>query len=135
MYCAATWALEGYCDSLAYEVAPFNIKMTIVQPSKEINVLTNKIIFAPQLEQYETRNNPAPGLRDILSSVVNYGQDISVEDEQAGQNKNSVISRFPRLPSDARDRLVMETVHALTAIGGHEVSRVMFLPRDLSNTI
>jgi NAD(P)-dependent dehydrogenase (short-subunit alcohol dehydrogenase family) len=122
MYCAATWALEGYCDSLAYEVAPFNIKMTIVQPSKEINVLTNKIIFAPQLEQYETRNNPAPGLRDILSNVVNYGQDTTIEDESEGQNKNTIISRFPRLPSDARDRLVMETVHALTAIGGHEVS-------------
>jgi NAD(P)-dependent dehydrogenase (short-subunit alcohol dehydrogenase family) len=122
MYCAATWALEGYCDSLAYEIAPFNIKMTIVQPSKEINLLTNKIIFAPQLEQYETRNNPAPGLREILSRVVNYDQDIRIEDEQNGQNKNAIVSRFPRLPSDARGRLVMETIHALTAIGGHEVS-------------
>jgi NAD(P)-dependent dehydrogenase (short-subunit alcohol dehydrogenase family) len=130
MYCAATWALEGYCDSLAYEVAPFNIKMTIVQPSKEINVLTNKIIFAPQLEQYETRNNPVPGLRDILSRVANYGQDMTIEDEQQGKNKNTIISRFPRLPSDARDRLVMETVHALTAIGGHEVShKRQFLQR------
>lgn len=135
MYCAATWALEGYCDSLAYEVAPFNIKMTIVQPSKEINVLTNKIIFAPQLEQYETRNNPAPGLRDILRNAVNYGQDISIEDEQQGQNKNTIISRFPRLPSDARDRLVMETVHALTAIGGHEVSHTLYNFYSLSDTL
>lgn len=129
MYCAATWALEAYCDSLAYEVAPFNIKMTIVQPSKEINVLTNKIIFAPQLEQYGTRNNPAPGLRGVLSSVANYGQEVSVEEEQAGLGGSSIISRFPRLPSDARDRLVMETVHVLTAIGGHEVSCITSFAR------
>ena len=123
MYSASTWALEGFCDSLAYEIAPFNIKMTIVQPNKEINVLTNKIIFAPQLPQYESRNNPAPGLRDILTNVVNYHRDTRIEGLQAGErNKSTIVSRFPRLPSEGRDRLVMETVHALTAIGGHAVS-------------
>jgi hypothetical protein len=120
MYCASTWALEGFCDSLAYEIAPFNIKMTIVQPNKEIPVLTNKIIFAPQLPQYESQNNPAPGLRDILTNVVNLHPDTRI-DEQDSQTANNVIeSRYPNLPSEARDRLVLETVHALTAIGGHE---------------
>jgi hypothetical protein len=119
MYCASTWALEGYCDSLAYEVAPFNIKLTIVQPNKEIAVLTNKIIFAPQLPQYESSNNPAPGLRDILTNVVNMHPDTRINTKQAN-SKTNIVSRYPRLPSEARDRLVMETVHALTAIGGHE---------------
>ena len=117
MYCASTWALEGFCDSLAYEIAPFNIKLTIVQPNKEIPVLTNKIIFAPQLPQYESSNNPAPGLRDILTNVVNMHPDTKIS---PAKSKNKIISRFPILPSEARDRLVMETVHALTAIGGHE---------------
>jgi hypothetical protein len=116
-YSASTWALEGFCDSLAYEVAPFNIKLTIVQPNKEIAVLSNKIIFAPQLPQYESSNNPAPGLRDILTNVVNMNPETRISPEMA---KNSIISRFPSLPSEARDRLVLETVHALTAIGGHE---------------
>ncbi|KAF4630312.1 hypothetical protein G7Y89_g7823 [Cudoniella acicularis] len=126
MYSAATWALEGFCDSLAYEIAPFNIKLTIVQPNKEIAVLTNKIIFAPQLPQYESHNNPAPGLRDILTNVVNMHPDTRIdpnEKEKGVDPKNRIISRFPRLPgppNDARERLVMETVHALTAIGGHE---------------
>jgi hypothetical protein len=127
MFSAATWALEGYCDSLAYEIAPFNIKLTIVQPNKEISVLTNKIIFAPQLPQYESHNNPAPGLRDILTNVVNMNPETRLDyqpnspDESKGSASNGKIeSRFPRLPSEARDRLVMETVHALTAIGGHE---------------
>lgn len=117
MYCASTWALEGFCDSLAYEIAPFNIKLTIVQPNKEIAVLSNKIIFAPQLPQYESSNNPAPGLRDILTNVVNLNPETRISPAKA---KNNIISRFPCLPNEARDRLVLETVHALTAIGGHE---------------
>lgn len=116
MYSASIWALEGFCDSLAYEIAPFNIKLTIVQPNKEIAVLANKIIFAPQLPQYETQHNPAPGLRDILTNVVNMHPETCIE-EKDSQN---IVSRYPRLSAEAKDKLVMETVHALTAIGGHE---------------
>jgi len=120
MYSAATWALEGYCDSLAYEIAPFNIKLTIVQPNKEIPVLTNKITFAPQLPQYESQNNPAPGLRDILTNVMNSNPETRIT-EAKGKNKEvGIVSRYPSLPSEARDKLVLETVHALSAIGGHE---------------
>ncbi|PBP24831.1 NAD(P)-binding protein [Diplocarpon rosae] len=119
-YSAATWALEGYCDSLAYEIAPFNVKLTIVQPNKEIAVLTNKITFAPQLPQYDSNNNPAPGLRDILTNVVNSHPETRIEDQQGRNDEETIVSRYPKLPSEARDRLVLETVHALTAIGGHE---------------
>ena len=123
MFSASTWALEGYCDSLAYEIAPFNIKLTIVQPNKEISVLTNKITFAPQLPQYESSNNPAPGLRDILTNVLNQHPETRISDPSrpsSSTKKPKIVSRYPRLPAEARDRLVMETVHALTAIGGHE---------------
>ncbi|APA15388.1 hypothetical protein sscle_14g101580 [Sclerotinia sclerotiorum 1980 UF-70] len=117
MYCAATWALEGFCDALTYEVAPFNIKITIVQPNKEIQLLTNKITFAPQLPQYETQNNPAPQIRDILAHVLNSHPDTRIDPQN---DKPSIESVFPILPSESKDKLVMETVHALTAIGGHE---------------
>lgn len=124
MYSAATWAIEGYCDSLAYEIAPFNIKLTIVQPNKEITVLTNKITFAPQLPQYESTNNPAPGLRTILTNVLNSNPDTRISPSDHDQNSKgdneAIISRYPRLLSEAKDRLVLETIHALTAIGGHE---------------
>jgi NAD(P)-dependent dehydrogenase (short-subunit alcohol dehydrogenase family) len=118
MYSAAIWALEGYCDSLAYEIAPFNIKLTIVQPNKEISVLTNKIIFAPLMPEYDSQNNPAPGLRDILTNVLNMHPDTRITEKEKG--KDAIVSRYPNLSSDVRDKLVMETVHALTAIGGHE---------------
>lgn len=120
MYCAATWALEGYCDSLAYEIAPFNIKLSIIQPNKEIALLSNKITFAPQLPQYDSENNPAPGLRDILTNVVNQHSETRINDLKDKHGQSKIISRYPKLSNEAKDRLVLETVHALTAVGGHE---------------
>lgn len=112
---AATWALEGFCDSLAYEIAPFNIKVTIVQPNKEIQSLSNKIILAPQLPWYDSEINPAPSIRDMLSNVLNTDPETAVE-----PSDTEIIHRYPKLPAAATEKLVMETVHALTAIGGHE---------------
>ncbi|KAK0626694.1 hypothetical protein B0T14DRAFT_113893 [Immersiella caudata] len=141
IYTAATWALEGFCDSLAYEIAPFNIKVTIVQPNKEIQSLTNKIILAPPLPYYDSEINPAPSIRDMLTNVLNVNPETAVEPPSfASHHSNAsddgsasgtlppptapgndeIQYRYPRLPSSSYDRLVMETVHALTAIGGHE---------------
>ncbi|KAK0754783.1 short chain dehydrogenase/reductase [Schizothecium vesticola] len=140
IYTAATWALEGFCDSLAYEIAPFNIKVTIVQPNKEIQSLTNKIIFAPALPYYDSEINPAPSIRDMLTNVLNLHPDTAIvppsfsraaapsysdDDDsthppQPPPPPDEIQYRYPRLPAAAYDRLVTETVHALTAIGGHE---------------
>lgn len=70
IYCSSQWAIEGYCDSLAYEIAPFNVKMTIVQPNLEISVLSNKIVSAPPMAEYSPDVNPAPLSRDILSNLL-----------------------------------------------------------------
>lgn len=112
---AATWALEGFCDSLAYEIAPFNIKVTIVQPNKEIQCLSNKIILAPQLPWYDSEINPAPSIRDMMSNVLNTDPETAVE-----PSDTEILHRYPKLPASATEKLVLETVHALTAIGGHE---------------
>jgi NAD(P)-dependent dehydrogenase (short-subunit alcohol dehydrogenase family) len=32
MYCASKWALEGWAESIAYEVEPFGIKVILVEP-------------------------------------------------------------------------------------------------------
>ncbi|EON61531.1 hypothetical protein W97_00746 [Coniosporium apollinis CBS 100218] len=70
LYCAAQWALEGYCDSLAYEIAPFNIKMTIVQPNLEVGVLGNRITAAPAMAEYAPEANPAPLARELLGGLL-----------------------------------------------------------------
>ena len=149
MFTAATWALEGFCDSLAYEVAPFNIKVTIVQPNKEIISLTNRLTFAPQIPAYADVFNNAPNIRDMLIGVLNTDPATAVPPDQEEQPeggadadadaapapapptpdsasldpepaRGDIFRRYPRLPPGAADRLVAETIHALTAIGGHE---------------
>ena len=57
-------------QSLAYEIAPFNIKLTIVQPNVEISVLSNKITSVPPLPEYSPDMNPAPLFREILSNLL-----------------------------------------------------------------
>ncbi|RYP13653.1 hypothetical protein DL765_006783 [Monosporascus sp. GIB2] len=143
MYTAATWALEGFCDSLAYEVAPFNVKVTIVQPHKEVQMLTNKLVFAPALSPYHQQRSHhhqdavagagadessihaaapppqhAPTVRDMVTNVLNLHPDTALPPPTSHSEKT--LTRYAKLPAAAVDRLVMETVHALTAIGGHE---------------
>ncbi|KAF4984241.1 hypothetical protein FZEAL_529 [Fusarium zealandicum] len=138
IYTAATWALEGFCDSLAYEIAPFNIKVTIVQPNKEIQSLTNRLTFAPQMPVYDQGPESVPSIRDILSNVLNTHPDTALplptSPPESGPSPMSpassaiepdvvpgeILHRYPKLPPGVADKLVMETVHALSAIGGHE---------------
>ncbi|KKY25605.1 putative short chain dehydrogenase reductase family protein [Phaeomoniella chlamydospora] len=158
MYCAANWALEGFCDSIAYEIAPFNIKMTIVQASIELGILSNKIITAPQLAAYLPDVNPAPLFRGLLDGLLNRLPEIkkqyptsppspvvdtpsvatdNAEDDSGvgvdspyssisrdfGPNllsKNEIVSLYPPLSHAHSEKLIAETTHALTAIGGHE---------------
>ncbi|KAI9762834.1 MAG: hypothetical protein M4579_000187 [Chaenotheca gracillima] len=140
MYCASSWALEGFCDSLAYEVAPFNVKMTIVQPNMEVNVLTNKMTFTPPMPEYASENNPAPSIREIFSNIIatgfqngSDGGDDSGSKPQKSNSSSPVASRnkgsssdkkstslYPALSQAAKLALVSETVHALIAVGGHE---------------
>lgn len=122
MYCASVWALEGFCDSLAYEVAPFNIKVTIVQPNLEIDVLTNKITAAPMMPQYAPKNNPAPLCRGIIGGLMDRIEG-NAEGEERGSPRfmgDHITSLYPRLPPEMQAQLLAETVHAITAIGGHE---------------
>ncbi|RYP51193.1 hypothetical protein DL769_010852 [Monosporascus sp. CRB-8-3] len=147
MYTAATWALEGFCDSLAYEVAPFNVKVTIVQPHKEVQTLTNKLVFAPALSPYHHQRHHqhshhhhhqdasqtdestihvaapppqhAPTVRDMMTNVLNLHPDTALP-APSSPSSERILTRYARLPPAAADRLVMETVYALTAIGGHE---------------
>ncbi|KAF1353155.1 hypothetical protein BDV97DRAFT_375289 [Delphinella strobiligena] len=120
LYCSSQWAIEGYCDSLAYEVAPFNIKMTIIQPNIEIAVLTNKITSAPPLPAYAPDSNPAPLFREILASLLDKlegSDEPTMGDQLQAETVNSV---YAPLYKALREQLVAETVHAVAAIGGHD---------------
>ncbi|KAF2755573.1 short chain dehydrogenase/reductase family protein-like protein [Pseudovirgaria hyperparasitica] len=145
LYCSSQWAIEGYCDSIAYEIAPFNIKVTIVQPNFEITVLTNRITSVPPMPEYSPDVNPAPLSRELLSGILDRleGSKGAVatptEDSTAMADDapspastvhnptlgdqlstENVTSLYPPLVPSFKDPLIAETVHALTAIGGHD---------------
>lgn len=138
IYCAANWALEGFCDSIAYEIAPFNIKMTIIQASIEIGIMLNRITSAPAHAAYSPEANPAPLFRGILNGLLNrlprmraryvaQNQDKdssgSRSERQAGASllsRDEVVRLYPPLSQLHTEKLLAETVHALIAIGGHE---------------
>ncbi|KAF7597317.1 hypothetical protein BBP40_006257 [Aspergillus hancockii] len=133
MYCAAGWALEGFCDSLAYEIAPFNVKLTIFQCSIEIGILTNLVTTVPPIvPAYSPATNQAPLFRGILNRLVprlpntqteTYGAQVigQVGSAEKGPfSRPEVTSMYPPLSSAHMEVLVAETVYAITAIGGHE---------------
>ncbi|KAL8749913.1 MAG: hypothetical protein Q9199_007398 [Rusavskia elegans] len=127
VYCASQWAIEGFCDSLSYEVAPFNIKMTTVQPNLEINILTNQITAAPQLPQYAQENNPAPLFREIIGGLLDRVDAIATTNESSNGHcglgkfsSDEIISVYPQLSEGTKSQLLAETVNALAAIGGHD---------------
>lgn len=139
MYCASQWAIEGYCDSLAYEVAPFNIRISIVQSSIEVSVLTNKITAAPPMDAYNQSNNKAPLARNIWAGLLDKLDEASTDHgaivdpalcdngfRETGKvkpsqllNSDKCAELYPELPEEFKNSLIAETVHALIAIGGH----------------
>ncbi|EAW08713.1 short chain dehydrogenase/reductase family protein [Aspergillus clavatus NRRL 1] len=133
MYSAAGWALEGFCDSLAFEIAPFNVKLTIFQCSIEIGILTNLITSVPPIvPAYSPSMNHAPLFRGILNRMIprlpnaenteNGHQDSDQISSAADGpfSASKVLSMYPPLSSAHMEVLVEETVYAITAIGGHE---------------
>ncbi|KAF3049932.1 hypothetical protein E8E11_009640 [Didymella keratinophila] len=143
MYCSSQWAIEGYCDSLAYEIAPFNVKMSIVQANMEVNVLTNRITSVPPMPEYLSEDYPAPLAREIFSGLLDRLDSIenprpenatsptyststmspgNTAESTIGDHLNAdiITSLYAPLPAALKSSLIAETVHALTAIGGHD---------------
>jgi NAD(P)-dependent dehydrogenase (short-subunit alcohol dehydrogenase family) len=73
MYCASKWALEGWAESLAYEVDPFGIDVVLIEPGPYRTEIWNstKWVVPPNLslvaEAAAPRRRPAPG-QDLTRS-------------------------------------------------------------------
>ncbi|ODQ67151.1 hypothetical protein NADFUDRAFT_45346 [Nadsonia fulvescens var. elongata DSM 6958] len=63
---AANCAIEGYCESLAFEVAPYNIKVTVVEVPPEVGLFTNAVIFASEGQIY--KNTVTEKVRNTIES-------------------------------------------------------------------
>jgi hypothetical protein len=98
--------------------------MTIIQTHMEVNVLTNKINAAPELPQYTPESNPAPLCRSIIGNLLDRIEyrdgTANGEQSQSTLSSSGTVSLYPQLPPQMTLAMLAETVHAITAIGGHE---------------
>jgi len=52
-YCASKWAIEGWAESVAYEFAPFNIQISLIEPGAiRTNIWTNSPRIIPERSVY-----------------------------------------------------------------------------------
>lgn len=104
--------------------------MTTVQPNIEVNILTNQITAAAQLPQYTPEHNTAPLFREIIGGILDRLDSAAPSTVNGRSNKHSnfysalppdkIASVYPQLSEQTKDPLLAETIHALTAIGGHD---------------
>lgn len=52
-YHAAKWGIEGFCQTVAMEVAPFGIGVTIVEPGATPTGFANAVVRGPVMPEYE----------------------------------------------------------------------------------
>ncbi|RIV17915.1 SDR family oxidoreductase [Fibrisoma montanum] len=64
-YHTTKWAIEGFCDTLAKEVAPFHIDVTIVEPGAHHTSFGSAMVTAPVMDVYE--NTPAGDTRRAIA--------------------------------------------------------------------
>ncbi|TVT39331.1 SDR family oxidoreductase [Hymenobacter setariae] len=64
LYHATKWGIEGFAETVAKEVAPFNIGVTIVEPGATHTNFASGLVQAPVMEAYE--HTPAGDVRRAL---------------------------------------------------------------------
>ncbi len=66
LYHTTKWAIEGFVEAVAQEVAPFNIEFTIVEPGPAKTSFGASLVSAPPMAVYE--QTPAGEVRRALAS-------------------------------------------------------------------
>jgi NAD(P)-dependent dehydrogenase (short-subunit alcohol dehydrogenase family) len=82
LYSASKWAIEGAFETLAKEAAPFNIRLTLVEPGGILTgFFANNGIYGQELEAY--RDQPASDFRKLHRAIrANGAENKSVGDPQ-----------------------------------------------------
>ncbi|GAA1630118.1 SDR family oxidoreductase [Actinoplanes couchii] len=65
-YHAAKWGIEGFCEAVAPEIAPFGIGLTIVEPGAAPTRFLDALATAPVMAEYDA--TPAGDVRRAITS-------------------------------------------------------------------
>lgn len=65
-YHASKWGIEGFCETVAREIAPFGINLTIVEPGATPTGFSSALDRAPVMPEYE--DTPAGDVRRAIAS-------------------------------------------------------------------
>lgn len=65
-YHASKWGIEGFCETVAKEIAPFGIGLTIVEPGATPTSFGGSLDTAPVMSEYDA--TPAGDVRRALTS-------------------------------------------------------------------
>lgn len=79
-YHLTKWAVEGFCETIAQELSPFNIDVTIVEPGAHSTSFGSNLQTAPIIEDYN--KTPAGDVRRAIESntfPINNDVDTSVQ--------------------------------------------------------
>ncbi|MEU2375472.1 SDR family oxidoreductase [Streptomyces misionensis] len=63
-YHASKWGIEGFCETVAREIAPFGLALTIIEPGATPTGFGTSLDIAPSLPEYE--NTPAADTRQAF---------------------------------------------------------------------
>lgn len=77
LYHATKWGIEGFCEAVRQEIAPFNISLTIVEPSgARTNFTHHSIVLGQKLDSYSISqaHDARRGFED--NSIVPIGDPI-----------------------------------------------------------
>jgi NAD(P)-dependent dehydrogenase (short-subunit alcohol dehydrogenase family) len=66
LYHTSKWAIEGFVESLALEVAPFGIQITLVEPGPTRTNFGAALVSPPLMPEYD--NTPAGDVRRAIAS-------------------------------------------------------------------
>ena len=92
-YSASKFAMEGYAESLAYEVEPFNIQVTLVEPG---NVRTD---FTSSRRDVKAPDGDDPYAAAVARAVAKMARDEAhgiTPDEAAATVQRALEARHPR---------------------------------------
>jgi NAD(P)-dependent dehydrogenase (short-subunit alcohol dehydrogenase family) len=65
-YHASKWGIEGFCQTVAQEIAPFGIGLTIIEPGATATGFGGSLDTAPAMAEYQ--NTPAGAVRRALDT-------------------------------------------------------------------